>query len=405
MLASLLHASHPHPHNQSQPTANSRSHLQTPVKDAIDVTLTPVRELVPPDHPATTMDAFLAEVRMLFEAPLHAGLLHDMSRQLQQEFGSKLKASNICMLPSFHHTLPTGHEQGTILALDVGGSTFRIALIELTGRETNAFAKGPHLNCTSTAKDGMEIKRLRSFAIDKSVRALRGPHFFDWMASRIEDVLEADNHAAHRSSSTPLPMSLAWSFPIEQTSTHTGSLLPMGKGFFATDGVEGHDICDLVHTACRRRHLNVELQGIVNDASATLLSQAYRDPSTRISLIMGTGINSAVYLPLSSLGIEKFGRREQSWWDEASHVLVNTELSMFGKDVWDSTRWDHQLNRTHPLPDFQPLEYKTSGRFLGELVRLVVVEAVQVGVLFQGRMPRGLDSYELDSGLVGVFEG
>ncbi|KAF1352436.1 hypothetical protein BDV97DRAFT_292910 [Delphinella strobiligena] len=343
------------------------------------------------------MKDFLAEVKGLFEASLQTKSLHAMSRQLQKEFRQKLKASNMCMLPSFHHTLPTGREKATILALDVGGSTFRIALIELSGKET----------CQASVKDdGMEIKRLKSFPIDNSVRSLEGHLFFDWMAERIDQVLDADNHEADNNADGPLPMALAWSFPIEQTSTRSGKLLAMGKGFLATAGVEGHDICDLVTAACQKRNLNLSLQAIVNDSSATLLSQAYRDSTTRISLILGTGINAAIYLPISTLDREKFGSREQSWWDEANHVLVNTELSMFGRDIWDATRWDDDLNQKHQKPDFQPLEYKTGGRFLGELVRLVIVEAVEKGVLFGGYLPIGLDvPYALDTGLISIIEG
>lgn len=343
------------------------------------------------------MKDFLAEVKSLFEAPLQTKSLHAMSRQLQKEFRQKLKASNMCMLPSFHHTLPTGREKATILALDVGGSTFRIALIELSGRDT----------CQGVVKDdGMEIKRLKSVPIDNSVRSLEGRLFFDWMADRIDEVLDADNHQADNNADGPLPMALAWSFPIEQTSTRSGRLLAMGKGFLATAGVEGHDICDLVTAACQKRKLNLSLQAIVNDSSATLLSQAYRDSTTRISLIMGTGINAAIYLPISTLEREKFESREQSWWDEANHVLVNTELSMFGGDIWNATRWDDDLNQKHQNPDFQPLEYKTGGRYLGELVRLVIVEAVEKGVLFGGYLPMGLDvPYALDTGLVAVIEG
>lgn len=391
MLASLLHVSQPHTysHAHSPHSPQSESHP----KDAVDVQITPILGSIPPDRSdTTTMDRFLVEVKTLFEAPLQAKSLHAMSRQLQREFREMLKASKICMLPSFHHTLPTGQEQGTILALDVGGSTFRIALIDLTGRQLGQ-------------DDGMDIKQLKSFPIDDTVRSLRGRLFFDWMACRIEEVLDADHHQADSNADVPLPMALAWSFPIEQTSTRTGSLLAMGKGFLATAGVEGQDICELVTSACQARKINVALHAIVNDSAATLLSQAYRDPSTRISLIMGTGINAAVYLPVDSLDQHKFGKREQSWWEEAKHVLVNTELSMFGKDIWMSTRWDDELNRTHPIPDFQPLEYKAGGRFLGEIVRLVLVEAVSKGVLFGGNMPNGLDdAYALDTGLVGLIE-
>lgn len=406
MLAPLLHASH------AQQYQHERQHQS---KDAIDVRIMPILEPMPDK----SMDDFLAEVRDSFGMPMQAKRLHAMSKELQGEYREKLKASSICMLPSFHHTLPTGREQGTILALDVGGSTFRVALVNLTGKTSSNGCESRSQNGLQEERPeddngGMEIKRIRAFAIDNNVRALCGSLFFDWMAQRIEEVL-AESPAPSPTTTTnsldfqptpPLPMALAWSFPIEQTSTKRGLLLPMGKGFYATQGVEGSDIYTLVSEACAARSLNVQLTAIVNDSSATLLSQAYRDPSTRISLIMGTGINSAVYLPVNILEKEKFGAREEAWWQDARHVLVNTELSMFGKNVWPASRWDDHLNQAHNMPDFQPLEYKAGGRFLGEIVRLVLVEGVETAGLFHGEMPVGLNQpYALDTGVIAAFEG
>ncbi|KAI4731617.1 hexokinase-1 [Aureobasidium sp. EXF-10728] len=332
------------------------------------------------------MDKLLNDVEALFETPLRPTNLHAMSDQLQAEFRTKLQSSNICMLPSFHYALPTGSEAGDFVALDVGGSTFRIALVHLGGKDT--------------AKDGMDIKKMKSFVIDETIRDLKGKTFFDWMAARIDEVLGPDKNAA-----VPLSMAMSWSFPIEQTSTRTGSLLTMGKGFCATHGVEGQDLYELLMDSCRRRNLQVQLQAIINDSSATLLSQAYRDPSTQLSLILGTGMNSAIYLPVAALAQEKYGLRSENWHASAKDVLVNTELSMFGKDVLPASRWDQYLNATHDLPDFQPLEYRVSGRYLGELVRLILIEAIETADLFNGMMPAKLqEPYSLDTGTVAVFE-
>lgn len=82
----------------------------------------------------------------------------------------------------------------------------------------------------------------------------------------------------------------------------------------------------------------------------------------------------------------------------ATHVLVNTELSMFGKDVFFITRWDEQLKQQHPLPDFQPLEYLVAGRYMGEIVRLILVEGAAVAGLFGGLLPLSLaEEYSLDT--------
>jgi hexokinase len=151
--------------------------------------------------------------------------------------------------------------------------------------------------------------------------------------------------------------------------------------------------------------MNVRMDAIVNDSSATLLSRAYLDPSTRFALILGTGCNAAIHLPVTALGPSKFGIRPSSWHEKANHVLVNTELSMFGKGIFPVTRWDESLNSTHALPDFQPFEMLLSGRYLGEIVRLMLVEAIQTAGLFGGEIPENFtEPYSLDTGTIAAIE-
>lgn len=147
------------------------------------------------------MDDFLRDVKRQFEAPIKSANMLVMSSRLQEQCKPKLQSSSICMLPSYNHTLPTGEERGTYLSLDVGGSTFRIALVHLNGR--------------SSARDGMQIIKMLSFRIDNRVKALKGHDFFDWMADRIGDTLaDPEVRKSHDNNST-LAMGWAWSFPIE----------------------------------------------------------------------------------------------------------------------------------------------------------------------------------------------
>jgi hexokinase len=152
-----------------------------------------------------TMDDLLREVQRLLEAPLEPAVLLQMSAELQAQFAPKLEASDICMLPSYNHKLPTGLEKGTYLALDVGGSTFRIALVELNGKQPNA--------------KHMRIVTMKSFKIDEKVRQRSGTEFFDWMAEKIQQAL-ADPQLQKVNGTKSFPMGLAWSFPVEYVITY-----------------------------------------------------------------------------------------------------------------------------------------------------------------------------------------
>ncbi|KAI1100093.1 hexokinase [Jackrogersella minutella] len=338
-------------------------------------------------YPPRAIEEFLKEAEKLFLGPIDEDGLRRYSSDLKRQFRERLSSHPECMLPSFNHLLPTGKERGQYLALDVGGSTLRVALVELRGRE-------------ATGRES-EIVRMVSFKITPEIKQLEGMSFFDWMASRIYEVIHTDIS----NEQDTIPMGLAWSFPVEQVSLGGGLLLGMGKGFLATNGLLGQDLGELIKFACKKQGLNVQLEAIVNDSSATLLSQAYVHGSTRFGLILGTGTNIAVHLPVSAFSRTKYGKRPESWFKSASHVIVNTELGMFGKDILPLTRWDELLNASHPRPEFQPLEHMLSGFYLGEICRLAIVEAVETAGLLGGQLPPSLEKpYSLDTEILSRIE-
>lgn len=330
------------------------------------------------------------EVADLFTAPVNLRRMSQMSVRMQRQYLKKLELSTECMLPSFNHTLPNGHETGTYLALDVGGSTLRIALVELCGKR-QGFSR-------------RKILRLSVSPINNAVRSLPGASFFDWMAQKIADMLASCPQNNGRSEES-LPVGLSWSFPVEQTSPGDGKIQGMGKGFCCAEATVGQDLGELIVAACRNHGLKLRVAALVNDSAATLLSRAYLEPSTSMSLILGTGTNMAVHLPASCLGPSKLQHRDPAWRSQAEMVTINTELSMFGKGILPETRWDDCLNRSHIKPNFQPLEYMTTGRYLGEILRLIIAEAVESADLFQGQFPSSLEEpYSLDSALLAAVE-
>ncbi|CAK7262794.1 N-acetylglucosamine kinase 1 [Sporothrix epigloea] len=248
------------------------------------------------------------------------------------------------MLPSYIHQLPDGSELGRFLSLDVGGSTLRVALIELRG------------NSTAQGVESMEILRKDTYKITPELKSLEGMKFFDWIAVRILEVMS-------------------------------------------------QDLGDVIQTACIGRGLRVKVAAVVNDSAAALLSAAYIQNATRFGLVLGTGVNIAIHLPVRAVGTAKFGARPATWFDEASHVIVNTELGMFGHGILPVTRWDALLNEQHLKPDFQPLEYMVSGCYLGEIARLALLEAVESAGLFGGDVPPSLlTPYALDTETLSVME-
>ncbi|KAH8884699.1 actin-like ATPase domain-containing protein [Thozetella sp. PMI_491] len=334
---------------------------------------------------------FLKEAEGLLLDPTRADGLKQLSQKFKAQFRDGLMSNPACMLPSYNHQLPDGDERGQYLALDVGGSTLRVAMVELRSQGTQGRVS--------------EIIRMQSFKIDPEIKKLEGMEFFGWMADKIVETTST-SVKSESGLNGPLPVGLAWSFPIEQTSLKGGRICGMGKGFLAADGLLGQDLGDVIQRACQTRGLDVELCAIINDSTAALLSHAYVAPTTRFGLILGTGVNIAVHMPVNTIGPHKYGNRPDTWFEKASHVIVNTELGMFGKGVLPMTRWDEQLKDGHPRPDFQPLEHLVSGYYLGEILRFILIEAIETTGIFGGVVPPSLlRPYSLDTETLSLIEG
>ena len=115
-------------------------------------------------------------------------------------------------------------------------------------------------------------------------------------------------------------------------------------------------------------------------------------------------MNAAIHLPIAALHPSKFSLRTVKPTSEVTHVLTNTELSMFGKNSFPRSRWDDALNRTHMMPDYQPFEYLIAGGYMGEILRLIMVDAAQTANLYEGKLPESLRTpYSLETQTLAVM--
>lgn len=123
---------------------------------------------------------------------------------------------------------------------------------------------------------------------------------------------------------------------------------------------------------------SLRIAAITNDTVATLASLAYSVkalPNSRVvaGIIVGTGCNATIPMPLSSLGEAK-SNFIRSNVPTATETVVNTEMTIAGACaplLPITTKWDRELDAACARPGFQPLEYMTGGRYIGELVRII----------------------------------
>lgn len=171
--------------------------------------------------------------------------------------------------------------------------------------------------------------------------------------------------------------------------------MPMGKGFAITSDLNLRNILLAgyeKHTrrsedeepSSKRRKLyalpKLKIAAITNDTVATLISSAYcvkSLPNSRVTMaiIVGTGCNATI--PMSLTDLHESKAKLVSLRDSnATQTVVNTEITISGaaaplKELNITTKWDVELDRACSRPGFQPLEYMTGGRYIGELVRIV----------------------------------
>lgn len=175
--------------------------------------------------------------------------------------------------------------------------------------------------------------------------------------------------------------------------------MPMGKGFAISsnlnlgnillNGYEKHTRrpADDDEPSSKRRKLfalpKLKIQAITNDTVATLASLAYKVkslPNSRVAMgiIVGTGCNATIPMRLDSLHESK-AKSVNAMESSAVETVVNTEWTISGaapplKELEVTTKWDVQLDKACARPGFQPFEYMTGGRYIGELIRLILFD-------------------------------
>lgn len=185
-----------------------------------------------------------------------------------------------------------------------------------------------------------------------------------------------------------------------QESLEAATLMQTGKGFtIGTDldlrqsilqGYERHtrrrsDSQDeeTARAAKRQRHYvlpQLKIIALTNDAVATLLSLSYSIksyPNSRVAMgiVLDEGCNATIPMTLSDLHPSK-GRNILSQESTAAQTLVSTEWTLHSasaplREHGILTKWDLQLDARSARPGFQPLEYMTGGRYIGELIRII----------------------------------
>ncbi|XP_026468493.1 hexokinase type 2-like isoform X2 [Ctenocephalides felis] len=259
---------------------------------------------------------------------------------------------------TYVQNLPNGEERGKFLALDLGGTNFRVLLITLG--ENREFQMASKI-----------------YAISESIMTGSGDQLFDHIADCLAKFIKE-----HKVEEETLPLGFTFSFPLKQISLTKGLLVRWTKGFNCS-GVVGQDVVTLLKEAIKRRgDIKIDVCAILNDTTGTLMSCAWKNTNCRIGLIVGTGTNACY--------VENLSKAELFEGDSSGdRVLINTEWGAFGDNgVLDDVRsqYDIDVDEHSINPGKQLFEKMISGMYMGELARLAIVRFAKEGLLFDGKL-------------------
>ncbi|KAF5384407.1 hypothetical protein D9615_003448 [Tricholomella constricta] len=288
------------------------------------------------------------------------------------------------MIPTFVFGFPTGQEQGDYLAVDLGGTNLRVCLVYVQG------------------EGKFEITQTK-YRLTEEQKQDDGQKLFDFCAECLKTFIDNNLEADHRlNPGETLPLGFTFSYPCFQTKIDHGELIRWTKGFGVTN-TEGRDVAEMFRKSLAKYELPVTLTALINDTTGTLIASHYVNPKTKIACIFGTGCNAAymehvVDIPkIKNLGI-----------DDTADMAINCEWGAF--DSFDHehlprTKYDTIVDETSNKPGEQAFEKLISGRYLGEILRLVICELIDEGVLFLGQNTYKLENpYVFDTAFLSLME-
>ncbi|KAJ9136890.1 Phosphotransferase [Pleurostoma richardsiae] len=296
---------------------------------------------------------------------------HHFLAQMRQALGH----NSAIQIPSYVTKVPTGHEKGVFLAVDLGGTNCRVCWVQFHGDSTYTVVETKHIVP-------------RELRVNPSHKPL-----FRFIAEKIRDFLQkhAELGDTKCDEGVTLPTDLngesywklgfTFSFTFEQDSLAHGSMIQWDKGWDIPDAL-GRDPCAMLQTAIDELTLPVRVAALTNDSVGTLMTRSYTSGSpTLVGAIFGTGTNAAYAERLSN--VTKLHDREAFSSPGRDDLMVlNTEWGGLDseKEVLPTTRYDDMLDLESTNPKSQLLEKRVSGLYLGELLRLVILQLLEANL-------------------------
>ncbi|XP_004302852.1 PREDICTED: hexokinase-1-like [Fragaria vesca subsp. vesca] len=295
----------------------------------------------------------IAKLRQVADAmtvEMHAGLA--------SEGGSKLK-----MIISYVDNLPTGNEKGLFYALDLGGTNFRVLRVQLGGKGR-----------------GLVNQEFTEVSIPEGLMVGTTETLFDFIATELAKFVGKEGPEYQLPPGRQRELGFTFSFPVQQTSINSGTLIKWTKGFSIDDTV-GRDVVAELSKAIEKQGLDMRVSALVNDTVGTLAGGIYNNNDVVAAVILGTGTNAA-YVERAQAIPKWHGLLPKS-----GDMVINMEWGNFRSAHLPLTDYDHSLDTESLNPGDQIFEKIISGMYLGEIVRRALYRIAEEASIFGDIVP------------------
>ncbi|EIM87021.1 hexokinase [Stereum hirsutum FP-91666 SS1] len=299
------------------------------------------------------------------------------------ELGLEKKDQVVPMIPTYVFGWPTGEETGDFLAVDLGGTNLRVCLVTLQG-------------------DGKFEITQSKYRLTEEQKQEDGQKLFDFCAECLQTFVSTNFEEGSIKEGELLPLGFTVRFPFSQDRIDHGELIRWTKGFGAAN-TEGRDVAEMFRNSLKKYNVPVQLTALINDTTGTLIASHYVNPRTKIAVIFGTGCNAAY---MEKVG--KIGKIKDLGIDAEAEMAINCEWGAFDSfehEHLPRTKYDVSIDENSNKPGEQAFEKLISGRYLGEILRLVICELIDDGVLFLGQNTYKLEiAYAMDTAFLSLME-
>lgn len=287
------------------------------------------------------------------------------------EAGLRQQPSSLQMENTYVPELPDGTEEGSFLALDLGGTNFRVLFLEL--------------------KAGQLLReKVKHYHINDALRLGPGEDLFNFLADCVQDFLVSQSIEKETFS-----LGFTFSFPMRQHSISSGELITWTKSFNC-GGMDGVDVAALLQRCLSARSLDVTVRVLLNDTTGTLVAGAHIDRNVGIGVILGTGSNGC-YMERASRVLH-WERPHSAVHD----VCIDIEWGAFGDNGcldFLRTEFDDEVDAKSLLVASFTFEKYIGGKYLGDLLTFTLSALARDGLF-----PADPNFRKLQTSHVSLFE-